>query len=94
MSMKKEKEKAKQAKPSMAIEGKDPGSASPTQVSPEEIPRRLKEDVLRWKREIEKNKEYFLEKGVNPYREAFKEIHEIFLLFLNKFDTVAGMKAK
>jgi len=31
-----------------------------------------------------------MEKGINPFRKA----HEIFLSFLDNFDTVAGMKAK
>ncbi len=59
-------------------------------VLPDEIPARLKEDVCRWKREIDKHREYFMENGINPFREA----HEILLSFVNNFDTLAGMKAK
>ena len=51
---------------------------------------RLKEDICRWKREIDKHREFFMGKGINPFREA----HEILLSFLNNFDMVAGMKAK
>ncbi len=68
------------------------GSANPArpETCPDEIPARLKEDVCRWKRDIDKHRDFFLEKGINPFREA----HEILLSFLNHFDTLAGMKAK
>jgi hypothetical protein len=67
-------------------------SASPLllEIPPSEIPARLKEDVCRWKRQIDNHKEYFMGKGINPFREA----HEILLSFLDNFDKVAGMKAK
>jgi hypothetical protein len=67
-------------------------SASPPLpgIPPGEFPARLKEDVCRWKRQIDNHKEYFMEKGINPFREA----HEIFLSFFDNFDKLAGMKAQ
>ena len=59
-------------------------------LHPDDIPNRLKEDICRWKREVDKHREYFMSKGINPFWEA----HEILLSFLNNFDKVAGMKAK
>ncbi len=63
---------------------------APPEISPDEIPIRLEEDICRWKREIDKHKEYFLERGINPFREAYG----ILLSFLNNFGKLAGMKAK
>ena len=60
------------------------------EIPPVEIPVRLREDICRWKREIDKHREYFMEKRTNPFREA----HEIPLSFLDNFDKVAGMKVK
>ena len=59
-------------------------------LPPDEIPTRLKEDISRWKREVDHYREYFMERRINPFREG----HEILLSFLNNFDKVAGMKAK
>ncbi len=47
-------------------------------------------NVLPHLRQIDRHREYFMEKGINPFREA----HEILLSFLDNFDKVAGMKAK
>ena len=63
---------------------------SPPEIPPGEIPVRLKEDICRWKREVDRHREYFMGKGINPFREA----HEMLLSFLDNFDKVAGMKAK
>ena len=59
-------------------------------IKPENLPALLIDDIRRRKMQIDEEREYFIERGINPYREAF----EILLLFFNKFDTVAGMKAK
>ena len=59
-------------------------------IKPENLPAMLIDDLRKRKIQIDEEKEYFIEKGINPYREAF----EILLSFFNKFDTVAGMKAK
>ena len=59
-------------------------------INPENLPALLIDDIRRRKMQIDEQREYFIERGINPYREAF----EILLSFLNKFDTVAGMKAK
>ena len=59
-------------------------------IKPENLPALLIDDIRRRKMQIDEQREYFIERGINPYREAF----EILLSFLNKFDTVAGMKAK
>jgi hypothetical protein len=64
-------------------------STSP-EIPPDDIPIRLKEDICRWKREVDKHRDYFMEKGINPFRKA----HEMLLSFLDNFDKVAGMKAK
>jgi len=58
--------------------------------NPETLPALLIDDIRRRKMQIDEAKEYFIERKINPYREAF----EILLSFFNKFDTVAGMKAK
>lgn len=67
-----------------------PKPATSPEISASDIPIRLKEDICRWKREIDKHRDFFMGKGINPFREA----HEILLSFLNNFDMVAGMKAK
>jgi hypothetical protein len=59
-------------------------------IKPEDLPTLLIEDIRRRKIQIDELKEYFVERKINPYREAF----EIILSFFNKFDTVAGLKAK
>jgi hypothetical protein len=59
-------------------------------INPETLPALLIDDIRRRKMQIDEAKEYFIERKINPYREAF----EILLSFFNKFDTVAGMKAK
>ena len=59
-------------------------------IKPENLPALLIDDIRRRKMQIDEEREYFIERGINPYREAF----EILLSFFNKFDTVAGMKAK
>ena len=59
-------------------------------INPETLPALLVDDIRRRKMQIDEAKEYFIERKINPYREAF----EILLSFFNKFDTVAGMKAK
>ena len=68
---------------------KDP-EAGEKAIKPENLPALLIDDIRRRKMQIDEQREYFIERGINPYREAF----EILLSFLNKFDTVAGMKAK
>lgn len=55
------------------------------EIPPGKIPFRLKEDICRWKRQIDNHKKYFMEKGINPFREA----HEILLSFLDNFDSLA-----
>ena len=40
--------------------------------------------------EADKHREYFREKGINPFQEA----HGMLLSFLDNFDKVAGKKAK
>ncbi len=60
------------------------------EIPPDDIPVRLKEDVRRWKMEADKHREYFREKGINPFQEA----HGILSSFFNNFDNVAEMKAK
>jgi len=68
---------------------KDP-EAGEKAIKPENLPALLIDDIRRRKMQIDEQREYFIERGINPYQEAF----EILLSFLNKFDTVAGMKAK
>ncbi len=68
---------------------KDP-VAGEKAIKPENLPALLMDDIRKRKMQIDEQKEHFIERGINPYREAF----EILLSFLNKFDTVAGMKAK
>ena len=68
---------------------KDP-EAGEKGIKPENLPALLIDDIRRRKMQIDEQREYFIERGINPYQEAF----EILLSFLNKFDTVAGMKAK
>lgn len=68
---------------------KDP-EAGEEAITPENLPALLIDDIRKRKMQIDEEREYFIERGINPYREAF----EILLSFLNKFDTVAGMKAK
>ena len=68
---------------------KDPEAAEKA-IKPENLPAKLIDDLRKRKMQIDEQREYFIERGINPYREAF----EILLSFLNKFDTVAGMKAK
>lgn len=76
------------------IPGKTGFDASRFTTSPEkppdDIPIRLKEDICRWKREVDKHRDYFIQKGINPFLGG----HEIILNFLNNFDKLAGMKAK
>jgi len=86
MSAKKQKEKAKPESPGAPQLTWRP----PPEIPPGEIPVRLKEDICRWKREVDRHREYFMGKGINPFREA----HEMLLSFLDNFDKVAGMKAK
>jgi len=86
MSAKKQKEKAKPESPGAP----QPAWRPPPEIPPGEIPVRLKEDICRWKREVDRHREYFMGKGINPFREA----HEMLLSFLDNFDKVAGMKAK
>ena len=90
MTAKKQKERTTSTKPSAELPNKISASPPPPEILADEIPARLKEDVCRWKRQIDKHREYFMEKGINPFREA----HEILLSFLDNFDKVAGMKAK
>ena len=73
-----------------AIEKTKEPEAGEKAVKPENLPALLTDDIRRRKMQIDEQREYFIERGINPYREAF----EILLSFLNKFDTVAGMKAK
>ena len=82
--------KAAQEALNKAIEkAKDP-EVGEEAIKPENLPALLVEDIRKRKMQIDEEREYFIERGINPYREAF----EILLSFLNKFDTVAGMKAK
>ena len=68
---------------------KDP-EAGEKAIKPENLPALLIDDLRKRKMQIDEQREYFIERRINPYREAF----EILLSFFNKFDTVAGMKAK
>lgn len=68
---------------------KDP-EAEEKAINPGNLPALVIDDIRKRKIQIDERREYFIERGINPYREAF----EILLSFLNKFDTVAGMKAK
>ena len=90
MNSKKHNGKPKLPQPPGKAEIPDSGVTASAEISPESIPMRLKEDICRWKRDIDKHKEFFMGKGINPFREA----HEILLSFFNNFDMVAGMKAK
>ena len=90
MTAKKQKERTKSTEPSAELLNKISVSPAPAEIPPSEIPARLKEDICRWKRQIDNHKEYFMKNGINP----FKEAHEILLSFLDNFDKVAGMKAK
>ena len=67
-----------------------PEPAAGPEIPPDDIPVRLREDIRRWKMEADKHREYFREKGINPFQEA----HAILLSFFNSFDTVAGLKAE
>ena len=73
-----------------AIEKSRDVEAGEKTINPETLPALLIDDIRRRKMQIDEAKEYFIERKINPYREAF----EILLSFFNKFDTVAGMKAK
>jgi hypothetical protein len=73
-----------------AIEKTKGPVAGEEEIKPENLPALLIEDIRKRKMQIDEQKEYFIERRINPYREAF----EILLSFLDKFDTVAGMKAK
>ena len=90
MSSRKRSQKAEVPEPPMKTEIDASKIPTPPEISPDDIPIRLKEDIRRWKMEADKHREYFREKGINPFQEA----HEILLSFLNKFNTVAGMKDK
>ncbi len=90
MSPKKRSQKTKPLEPSVKAEIDTSKIPTPPEISPDDIPIRLKEDVCRWKKEADKHREYFAGKGINPFQKA----HEILLSFLNNFDKVAGMKAK
>jgi hypothetical protein len=90
MNSKRRKEKADLPEPQAKTGIGVSASTVQPEISPGDIPTRLKEDICRWKREVEKNKGYFTGKGINPFQEA----HEILLSFLNNFDKLAGMKAK
>ncbi len=90
MNPKKSSQKAKPIDPPVKAENCPSKFITPLEISSDDIPIRLKEDVCRWKREIDKRKEYFMEKGINPFREA----HESLLSFLDNFDKLMGMKAK
>jgi hypothetical protein len=83
-------QKAKPPEPPVKTDIDASRLANPPEISPDDIPIRLKEDIRRWKMEADKHREYFREKGINPFQEA----HEILLSFLTTFDKVAGMKAK
>ena len=73
-----------------AIEKAEDPETGEKGITPENLPTMLMDDIRKRKMQIDERREYFIERGINPYREAF----EILLSFLNKFDTVAGMKAK
>ena len=73
-----------------AIEKARDPEAGEKAITPENLPAMLIDDIRKRKIQIDEEREYFIERGINPYRQAF----EILLFFLNKFDTVAGMKAK
>ena len=73
-----------------AIEKAEDPETGEKGIKPENLPAMLMDDIRERKIQIDEEREYFIERGINPYREAF----EILLSFLNKFDTVAGMKAK
>jgi hypothetical protein len=90
MNSKKRNEKAKTPEAQVKIGIAAPSFEAPPGIFPDDIPILLKEDICRWKREIDKHREYFMGKGINPFWEAY----EILLSFLNIFDKVAGMKAK
>jgi hypothetical protein len=90
MNSKKRKEKANLPEPPVKAGNETAGGTIPPEISPGDIPVRLKEDICRWKRELDKHREYFTGKGINPFQEG----HEILLSFLNNFDKLAGMKAK
>ena len=90
MTAKKQRARTKSTELSAELLKKISASRSQPEILPGEIPARLKEDICRWKRQIDNHKEYFMEKGINPFREAY----EILLSFLDNFDKVAGMKAK
>jgi hypothetical protein len=68
---------------------KDP-EAGEKGIKPENLPALLIDDIRKRKMQIDEEREYFIERGINPYLEALENI----LSFFNKFDTVAGMKAK
>jgi hypothetical protein len=89
MSSKKRIQKAKPPEPPVKTDIDASRLANPPEISPDDIPIRLKEDIRRWKMEADKHREYFREKRINPFQEA----HAILLFFLNDFDIVAGMKA-
>ena len=82
--------KAAQEAVNKAIEKTKDPEAGEKGIKPENLPGMLMDDIRHRKKQIDEEREYFIERGINPYREAF----EILLSFLNKFDTVAGMKAK
>jgi hypothetical protein len=90
MTTKNQKERTKSIKPLAEFPNKISASPPPPEIPPGEFPARLKEDLCRWKRQIDTHKKYFMEKGINPFQEA----HEIILSFLDNFDKVAGIKAK
>ena len=73
-----------------AIEKAEDPEPEEKAVKPENLPVLLVDDLRKRKMQIDERREYFIERGINPYRQAI----EILLSFLNKFDTVAGMKAK
>jgi hypothetical protein len=89
LSTKRQKQKAESQEAAKGLP-KIPAFQPLAEIPPDEIPVRLKEDICRWKKEIDRHREYFTEKGINPFGEA----HEMLLSFLDNFDKVAGMKAK
>ena len=80
---------AKEAVNKSIEKAKDPETGEKS-IKPENLPALLIDDIRKRKMQIDEEREYFIERGINPYREAV----EILLSFFNKFDTVAGMKAK
>ncbi len=90
MNPKKSSQKAKPIAPPVKAGNGPSKCMTLLEISPDDIPIRLKEDICRWKREVDKHREYFMEKGINPFREA----HESLLSFLDNFDKLMGMKAK